>query len=65
MNRFHEGEEKRLIEALEKVCRKLPRSTLQANEYPEVRLFSEIHGILDRLTRIRAMTLVPVKGKGQ
>ena len=70
MNRFHEAEEKRLIEALEQTCRKLPRSILPAssfgkNDFPEVRLFGEIHGILDRLTRIRTMTLVPVKGKGQ
>ena len=66
MNRFHEIEEKRLIADLERICRRLPKGRLQAStagvhKFPPVDLFSEIHGILDRLTRIRSMVLVPVK----
>ena len=70
MNRFHEIEEKNLIDALECACRRLPRGTLSKSNHgvhthPEVILFGEIHGILDRLTRLRTMTLVPVKGNDQ
>lgn len=67
MNRFHEGQEKQLIEELEKECRKLPKGKITGGSngsdpnFPSVVLFKRIHDILDGLTRLRTMKLVPVK----